>query len=383
MTSITSLITKVKTKVKNFTLLLGSATVISLGINASAMAAAMYDITDLGNLDGQFGDLFTEPSSINDRGQVVGSSRGDIYHAFLWNRNTGITDLGTLPGTFESFANDINNAGLVVGFSGNRAFLWKRSTGMTEIPTLSGANAINNAGLVVGSSGNRAALWNPSTGTTDLGTLPGKDSSSASDINDTGLVVGSSGDRAFLWNKSTGMLDLGTLPGKSSSSAAAINNLGQVVGASSNSNEFMSSRAFLWSETTGTIDLGTLPSQVPDDPDFSESYAADINDAGQVVGSSYSAFSPTAFIWSKSTGIVDLNALIDPDSGWRLDVATAINNRGQIVGYSRFGSFDYRAFLLTPKSSQPVPEPMTIGGSILAGAALLYLRRRQNRLSHN
>jgi probable HAF family extracellular repeat protein len=79
-----------------------------------------------------------------------------------------------------------------------------------------------------------------------------------------------------------------------------------------------------------------------------------------------------------STGMVDLNTLIDPGLDWQLDAATGINNRGQIIGYSRFGSFDYRAFLLTPKSSQPVPEPMTIGGSIIAGAALLYLRRRQH-----
>lgn len=371
MTSIKSL----KTKVQNLTLLFSSATVMSLGINASAMAAAMYDVTDLGNL----GQPFSFAYGINDTGEVVGYSGDYSVSAFLWNRSTGMTDLGTLPGTSESVAYDINNAGQVVGWTNGGAFLWNRGTGMTRISTLSSANAINNAGQVVGSSGNRALLWSPSTGTTDLGTLPSQDSSSASDINNLGQVVGDSGDRAFLWNENTGMRDLGTLPGKNSSSASAINNLGQVVGGSGNSNEFPSSRAFLWDETTGMQDLGTLPSQVPEDPDYTESYASDINDAGQVVGSSLSAFSPTAFLWSNSTGMVDLNTLIDPDSGWRLDTATAINNQGQIVGYSRFSSFDYRAFLLTPKSSQPVPEPMTIGGSMLAGAALLYLRRRQHR----
>ncbi len=195
--------------------------------------------------------------------------------------------------------------------------------------------------------------------------------------------MGDSGDRAFFWSESTGMRDLGTLPGKDSSSASAINNLAQVVGTSGNSYTSTGNRAFLWSEDTGTIDLGTLPSQDPYDPEDSASYAYDINDAGQVVGTSLSPFPPKAFLWSSSTGMVDLNTLIDPNQGWWLDEATGINNQGQIIGYSRFGSFDYRAFLLTPKSSQPVPEPMTIGGSILAGATLLYLRRRQRCLSHD
>jgi probable HAF family extracellular repeat protein len=373
MTSITSL----KTKVTNLTLLLGSAAVMSLGINTRAMAAAMYDLTDLGNL----GQPFSFAYDINDKGQVVGYSGDYLIRAFLWKRSTGITDLGTLPETDDSVANGINNAGKVVGSSGNRAFLWNPSTGMSEIPTLSSANAINNAGKVVGSSGNRAFLWNPSTGTTDLGTLPGASSSSATDINDAGQVVGDADNHAFLWGESTGMTDLGTLPDKNSSSAAAINNFGQVVGTSGNSDDSISSRAFLWSDSTGMVNLGTLPSQDPDNPDYTASSALDINDAGQVVGYSVQPYRSNAFLWSNSTGMVDLNTLIDPGLDWQLGAATGINNQGQIIGYSRFGSFDYRAFLLTPKSSQPVPEPMTIGGSIIAGAALLYLRRRQHRLS--
>jgi probable HAF family extracellular repeat protein len=385
MTAIASLTRKFETKVKNIALLLSTTAVMSLGINASAMAAVMYDLTDLGYLF----QPFTFPTDINDNGEVVGSSGDSMSRPFLWNRNTGIIDLGTLS-DMDNFAgaSGINNAGQVVGSSGNRAFLWNPNTGMTDFSNLSGrltssANAINNAGQIVASSNNQAFLWNPSTGTTDLGTLPGQNSSFASDINDNGEVVGYSGDRAFLWNENTGIRDLGTLPGNNSSAASAINNRGQVVGGSSNNNDFMSSRAFLWSETTGMINLGTLPSPDPDNPEYVASYAADINDAGQVVGYSSSLFPRRAFLWSESTGMLDLTNLIDPELGWWLDEATGINNQGQIIGYSRFGSFEYRGFLLTPKSSQPVPEPMTIGGSILAGATLLYLRRRQRCLSHD
>lgn len=382
MTSITNLKTIVKSQVKNLTLLLGS-TAATLGINASAMAAVMYDVTELGSL----GEPFSYAYDINDRGEVVGYFGDYLNRAFLWKSSTGINDLGTLPGKDNSVANGINNAGKVVGYSDNRAFLWNRNTGMVDLGTLpnqssSEAIAINNQDQVVGVSGDRAFLWNRNNGMTNLGTLPGGASSSATDINDAGQVVGNSDNRAFLWNESQGMQNLGTLPNKDFSSAAAINNFGQVVGFSGNINDDYSDRAFLWSENTGAINLGTLPSRFPEFPDDTASYAYDINDAGQVVGLASVPYN-TAFLWSESTGMVDLNTLIEPNSEWQLDVATAINNRGQIVGYSRFGSFDYRAFLLTPKSPPSVPEPMTIGGSIIAGAALLYLRLRQYRLSQS
>ncbi len=156
MTAIASLTIKVKTKVKNLTLLLGTATVMSLGINASAMAAAMYDITELGNL----GQPFSYPYDINDRGQVVGSSGDTVVRAFLWNRSTGMADLGTLSETdYLASASGINNAGQVVGSSDNRAFLWNANTGMTDFSNLAGrpsssANAINNAGQIVADSNN-------------------------------------------------------------------------------------------------------------------------------------------------------------------------------------------------------------------------------------
>src|SRR5215217_2577748 len=103
---------------------------------------------------------------------------------------TGMRDIGTLCGS-SAFAADINVVGAVAGrsetASGERhAFLWEPERGMTDLGTLHGhtfswAEGINSAGRVVGwsfapgspSGTSRAFLWQRGVGMIDLGTLPG------------------------------------------------------------------------------------------------------------------------------------------------------------------------------------------------------------------
>jgi hypothetical protein len=98
--------------------------------------------------------------SLRDR-HVGFSNTPTSIHAFLWSRQNGIEDLGTLPGDISSKAYAINDAEDVVGSSsgpaGIRAFFWTRSSGMKELTGLQGATyteafAINNSGEVVGAS---------------------------------------------------------------------------------------------------------------------------------------------------------------------------------------------------------------------------------------
>ncbi|HEY9277420.1 MAG TPA: PEP-CTERM sorting domain-containing protein [Methylotenera sp.] len=74
-------------------------------------------VTDLGTLNGQNVQNFSTGQSINDAGQIVGSSAfaASVNHAFLWDSGV-MTDLGALGNSMSlSEAWDINNKGQIVG----------------------------------------------------------------------------------------------------------------------------------------------------------------------------------------------------------------------------------------------------------------------------
>jgi probable HAF family extracellular repeat protein len=126
-------------------------------------------VTDLGNLGGTGHGNGIEAVGLNNRGQAIGNSdlTGDTnFHAFLWTAETGMRDLGTLPGDANSAANGINDAGDVVGVSldanfNPRAFLRQTgvTAGLTDLNTLIPAGSplflitgcsINSHGEIIG-----------------------------------------------------------------------------------------------------------------------------------------------------------------------------------------------------------------------------------------
>jgi probable HAF family extracellular repeat protein len=112
--------------------------------------------TDLGNLGGTVNTAILGRGNIalgiNNHSQVVGTSSlagNKANHAFLWTKQTGMQDLGVLPGDVNSAATSINDRAQVVGQSygdggpmmGNpRAFLWENGV-MTDLNTLVPANS--------------------------------------------------------------------------------------------------------------------------------------------------------------------------------------------------------------------------------------------------
>jgi probable HAF family extracellular repeat protein len=362
----------------------GITALMTVGMNGKIIAAVVYNLTDLGSSD-LTSDNAIITNDINDLGQIVGVT-GNLSvgndSAFVWSKTTGITKLGTLPGGSYSQALGINNIGQVVGLSDYensngrpQGFLWSQNTGIIHIgidgDNGSRVNAINDAGQAVGffaGSDSGTFLWSSSAGSINPRTIFGNGVSFVPDlINNLGQLVGSTGNgdgvRVFLWSQDSGIIDLATIP-VNSNFIEGINDAGQLVG-----NSDSGYGAFLLS-STGITDIA----------ETKNIKAEDINNLGQVVGrlttlNDEATTDDTAVVWSKSNGLLDLNTQIDPSLGWRLTDATAINNKGQIIGYAFNNNGERRSFLLTP-----VPEPLTTGGTALAGVGLLYLRLRQRQL---
>lgn len=121
----------------------------------------------LGTLGDANNIMFNTANSINDRGDVAGTSQftDGTLHSFLWTRARGMRDIGTLPNAFVTVApccHTINNRGEIVGFSidgsGATPFVWKNNE-MRDLNTLIPADSqlhllqafsLNDAGVIVG-----------------------------------------------------------------------------------------------------------------------------------------------------------------------------------------------------------------------------------------
>lgn len=349
-----------------------SALAVLAALTVSAALAQTYTVTDLGTLGGPT----SYAQAINNNGQVVGTAdtkqavtgtghgqkqKFYIYNAFLWSPTTpggatgSIKGLKTPKGDYSE-GGGINAGSYAVGadLTTGNAMLWQPDGTVVGLPGLESGNtagnypaSINDLGQAAGfcntSQNPRAVIWQ-SGQVFSLGVLMNGDSGSAATaINSQGQVVGYSDDgagqgRPFLWtpaspNGTTGAM-LALDPSGGFGVALGLNNPGpgrsvQVVGFSWVANN--NANAFVWDSAHGMQIIGP-------------GLAYGINSAGQVVGRTTGA---RAFLWQNGVTI-DLNSLIPSNSGWLLQSAGAINERGQIVGSGVSPSGNVHAFLLTP-----------------------------------
>jgi probable HAF family extracellular repeat protein len=250
--------------------------------------------------------------------------------AFLWDEQTGMQDLGTLPGGTDAQALLINERGQVIGYS---------YTGSTQSSMCSPLGTPFPFPLAISSF-----LWEKGKGMVDLGGFGGT-CTGATDLNNQGQVVGFSfvaGDaftRAFLWEHGS-IRDLGGSLGGNNTGAFVMNDDGKAVGFANLPGE-ATYHATLWTQVGKMTDLGTLGN----DPC---SYATGINAGGQVVGASTDCNSIfRAFLWEDGF-LFDLNALIPAGSSLSVTQTYTINNRGEIAGEGRDGGGHDHALLLIP-----------------------------------
>jgi probable HAF family extracellular repeat protein len=288
---------------------------------------------------------------INGSGQVVGSllSHGNA-HAFLYT-GARLLDLGTLGGP-TSVAYGINDIGVVVGeavtASGKtRAFSFSHGR-MTDIGTLGGeqswARSINNAGVITGFAQSRVvkSFWGyafryQNGHMHNLGTLPGGEGSFAYKINNHGVIAGAAYEGPYsppdypnypTIYRANSRQKISAYEGE----ANGINDKGQVVGGVNTYDLPLphGRKAYLY-DSGRMVFLGFLESANQD------SSAVAINNLGEVIGYSLVTTGPAnsdyrPFIYTEQGGMRSLNALVDTSTGWEVISADAINDQRQIAG---------------------------------------------------
>jgi probable HAF family extracellular repeat protein len=374
-------------------------TIIDMGTLVGGLESYPYDMNDLGQVVGESSDvpfLWDSKTGMQDLSQIIGGYYGQAFYinnqgqvvgqrnsnrAFLWSPADGYIELTST----SSNARGINNLGQVVGtfdvtldggVQQTHAFLWSKDKGLQDLGTLAGNRAnsvaspegINDNGQVVGWSdlptdavGSHAFRWTPETGMQDLGVYADPYNAELF-INNNGEIAGSryidsSHTRGFVWTPQKGLIDLGTLSPlpDSESEAQGINDQGQVTGSSDTPSGYI--HAFRWTPEKGMEDLGTLGGNI--------SRASDNNSLGQIVGrSELPSGESHAFLWTEKDGMIDLGTLGGNSS------AVEINDSGQIIGTSNPGEYPYlHATFWT------VPIPLYVSGSVGVagtGAVLQY-----------
>ena len=332
---------------------------------ASAVEYRPYLITDLGTLGGA-----TKGYGINEAGQVAGESSNGPPQAFYWSGGS-MTNLN--GSALASWAKDINNDGLVMGYSAptmstRELWNWEDTGGSGTFTTLSfgtetvssiTAERMNNRGEIVGvySGGavsNQAFVHTGGTAGTlvNIGKVGNMNGSSfAKDINENGLVVGyGMKTSSSTWTPYSYDIDTDTwvdlefaVAGGTLVGAHAVNDQGWMV---VSGNLEGTARYYLWNGTTTSVISG------PSGGTTNISTPHDLNNNGQVVGIYGSAGVLYDDDTKQTTGLWDLLSASDQSTWTAIVSGQAINEAGQITGYAtQSSSSQYFGFLMTPTLS--------------------------------
>ncbi|WP_202637753.1 hypothetical protein [Bailinhaonella thermotolerans] len=281
---------------------------------------------------------------VNNAGQIVGGlaqEPGSRRQAFVW-QNGNLTRLPALTPQGEAAVRAIDDQGRVVGsdvysYLTPEGVLWENGRARHlpgGLPNAIGKGVIAGNGVekvgppayVLG----KAMRWTGSAWT-DLNVTRG---SETIDANEAGQITGTHkidtsaphptrqlAERAYVWSAGS-VRELGTLGG-GWSSAKAMNDLGHVIGHSGTATDHRAF-PFLWTPSAGIKPLAL--------DDIAFGAAADINDAGTIVGSyscqGHSSSPSFPVVWTSP----DALPLLLPAPSATLIDAVAINDNGLIAG---------------------------------------------------
>lgn len=340
-------------------------------------------------------------NSVNDLGLVGGSYTlaSGALHASLWafgqQRDLGTLGngaalssrvqwpvknlIGLISGISLTDALDPNQEGWSCGFflpnpnfNVCLGFVWDPLTGMRPLPTLGGTNGFatgsNDLGETVGWAENtvhdptciapqvlqfKPVVWGP--GREQMRALPvvnGDTSGAATAINDRGQIVGISGTCGFavggptgkhavLWDNGEVTVIVNPTGAPYWNTPMMINERGDVVGFMGVPGDAAGNFTppFLWTRTDGLEFLPLLQGDIA-------GVASSINERRQVVGYSNDPnFNFHPWIWQDGV-VTNLNDLIEPGSGLTgpIQLLFDINDRGEITGSTTTG----QAILASP-----------------------------------
>jgi probable HAF family extracellular repeat protein len=283
--------------------------------------------------------------AISDSGIVVGDAGGNNI-ASAWIPGQGTITIGKLDGTTDccSSLNDINSSGEAIGWSsvsgGTIPMRWSASTNTKFDPGVGGSlfgQGINEVGDIVGGEWPFRAVYKPHGGpAVVLANGAGITGSYAFDLNASGMIVGDAfvgpSMKAVMWTSpSSPAQNLGTFGG-STSRAWQVSDDGDVVGFAQTADG--TKHAFLWTQSTGMIDLSTWANSCVGD---SEAYA--INNNGIIAG----RCGGKPVLWTGAQGMIVL-----PGGNGE---ATDVNNLNQVVGTTSGGATLWKIAALPPNAN--------------------------------
>jgi MYXO-CTERM domain-containing protein len=268
-------------------------------------------------------------NDINDDGVIVGNSRinnsSDISHAYFSNAATDVTDISPLPPSEYSDATRVTNNGLVM-VTENQVYSLSSATFSpvsTYLPAGATLLTVSQDGVFL--SDVAGTLYTSQGGVHTP--LAGSFTGDLRGFTSNGEILSLQGDTLHLLSGGVST-ELGTMAG-----LTELNGL-NIAG----------------------IAIGTYNSGIAVDPE-------------NLTTSEQRAF---GFIGG---GLIDLNTLLEPGSGYTLLTANDINDHGQITGLAYTPEGLYHPYIL---SMTPVPEASTYGvvAAALLGLAVLVRRRK-------